>query len=133
MGNISIGELNMAMPPIDLSSMTERTKVMNMLRDGLIAHDTRIQNIRDDLNETRKDLDIIKEAAITGNPATGLISQAERIRNLESFTEGIKDTIRYWGRVIGGALLLNFIGFMAGIVIAVIRFLPVLEQLAKKP
>ncbi len=123
----------MTMPPIDLPNVTERTKVMNMLRDGLIAHDTRIQNIRDDLTETRKDVAILKEATIIGNPATGTLSYAERIRNLEAFTEGIKDTIRYWGRVIGGALLLNFIGFMTGVTIAVIRFLPILEQLAKKP
>lgn len=104
-----------------------------MLRDGIIAHDTRIQDIRNDVNENKKDIEIIKEATLNGNPTTGLISHSERIRELEKYADSIKDTIRYWGRVIGGALLLNFLGFMFGIIVAVLRFLPLLEALAKKP
>ena len=123
----------MAIPPINTPNMTDRTRVMNMLRDGLIAHDTRLQSLRDDHNELKKDVELIKEATIVGNSATGLLSHAERIRNLEAYIEGTKDTIKYWGRVIGGALLLNFIAFLAGIVVALIKFLPVLERLANQP
>lgn len=123
----------MAMPPIDTPSVTSTTKILNMLRDGIIAHDTRIQDIRNDVNENKKDIEIIKEATLNGNPTTGLISHSERIRELEKYADSIKDTIRYWGRVIGGALLLNFLGFMFGIIVAVLRFLPLLEALAKKP
>lgn len=123
----------MAIPPIDLPNLTDRTKVMTMLRDGLISHDTRLQNLRDDQNELRKDVEMLKEAALTGNPSTGLLSHSERIRDLEKYAESIKDTIRYWGRLIGGALLLNFLGFMAGIIIALIQFLPILTKLANKP
>lgn len=121
------------MPPIDLPNMTETTKVLTMMRDALISHDTRLQNIRDDLNEARTDVEILKTTTIAGNPATGLLSHSERLRVLENYAETIKETIKYWGRLIGGALLLNFLGFMAGVIIAVIRFLPILEKLANRP
>lgn len=117
------------MPPIDFPNMTDTQKVLTMLRDGLIAHDTRIQGIRDDMNEHQKDIDMLKTAVLTGDNS-GHLSHAERIRNLETYVEGVKDTIKYWGRFIGGALLLNFIGFSTGIIVAVIKFLPVLEKLA---
>ncbi len=122
----------MVIPPIDIN-MTDRTKVMNMLRDGLIAHDTRLQGLRDDINEQKKDIEFIKETTLIGNPSTGLLSHSERLRDLETYAESVKDTIRYWGRMIGGALLLNFLGFMTGVIIAVLRFLPILEKLASKP
>lgn len=128
-----VGENDMGIPPIDLPNMTDTTKVLTMLRDGLIAHDTRLQGLRDDINELNVDVKVIKEATLAGNPTTGLLSHAERIRILETYADGIKDTIRYWGRMVGGAMLLNFLGFMTGVIVAIIRFLPVLEALAKKP
>lgn len=119
-------------PPIDTPSMTSTTKVLTMLRDGLISHDTRLQNIRTDLNETRTKVDVLETKVLIGDGNKEL-SHAERIRNLEHFTDQIKDSLKYWGRFIGGALLLNFFGFLGGIVVALIKFLPVLEKLANKP
>lgn len=116
------------MPTFDLPNMTERTKAINMLRDAVIGHDTRLQGLRDDLNDTKADVKILKANVLTGEGTS--LSHAERIRNLETYVEGIKDTIKYWGRFIGGALLLNFLGFMTGIIVAIIKFLPVLEKLA---
>ena len=121
----------MAMPNFDLPNMTENTKVLTIMRDALISHDTRLQNIRDDLNETQADVEILKASVITGTGNN--LSLSERVRTLEAFAEGVKDTIKYWGRLIGGALLLNFIGFSTGIIIALIKFLPVLQKLAEKP
>lgn len=121
------------MPNIDLPNMTENTKVLTIMRDALISHDTRLQDLRNDTNEIKKDVDIIKETTLAGNPTTGLISHSERIRELEKYADTIKETIRYWGRLIGGALLLNFLGFMAGIIVAVLQFLPLLKALAEKP
>lgn len=39
--------------------------------------------------------------------------------------------IRYWTKFVFGALMLQTIAFLVGIVVAIIRFLPVLESLAK--
>jgi hypothetical protein len=124
------GDLNTMFPPIDIPSMTDSQKVMNMLRDGLIAHDTRLQNMRDDMSEQEKDITALKKIVIIGN---GELSHSERIRKLEGFVVKIEDGFKYWGRLIGGALLLNFLGFMTGIIVALIKFLPILEKLAANP
>lgn len=118
-------------PPIESPNMTDTIKTLNILRDGLISHDTRIQNMRDELNDIKKDVANLNEVVITGQ--VGELSHAERIRNLETYINGLRDTVKYWGRLIGGALLLNFLGFTTGILVAVIKFLPILEQLAKNP
>lgn len=119
------------MPPIDLPNLTDTAKVFTMMRDALISHDTRLQDIRNDLNDSKKDIDTLKEVVLIGNPTTGLLSHVEIIRNLETYINGLKENNKYWGRLIGGALVLNFLGFMTGVVIAVVRFLPLLEKLAK--
>lgn len=116
------------MPQIDLPNMTDTGKVLTMMRDALIGHDTRLQGLRDDLTETNEDVKLLKANVLTGEGTS--LSHAERIRNLEQYVEGVKDSIKYWGRFIGGALLLNFFGFITGIIIAVVKFLPVLERLA---
>lgn len=120
----------MAMPPIDLPNLTDTGKVLTMMRDAIIGHDTRLQKLRDDVSEQEKDIDMLKTAVLTGDNASGLLSHSERIRNLEKYAETVRDAIKYWGRFIGGALLLNFIGFMTGIIVALVRFLPLLEKLA---
>jgi hypothetical protein len=121
----------MAMPPIDIPNMTETTKVLTMMRDALIGHDTRLQNLRDDQSELKADVELLKSNVLTG--AGTSLSHAERIRNLETFAESVKDTIKYWGRLIGGALILNFLGFATGILVAILKFLPILERLASQP
>lgn len=120
------------MPQIDLPNLSNTQRVLNMLRDGLIGHDTRLQGLRDDVTEQQKDIDMLKTAVLTGDNS-GHLSHAERLRNLETYVDGVKDAIRYWGRLIGGALLLNFLGFSAGVLVAVVKFLPVLERLAAQP
>lgn len=113
------------MPPIDLPNMTDTQKILTMLRDGLISHDTRIQGIRDDVNDNKKDLDMLKATVLMGDTA-GHPSHAERIRNLETYVEGTKDAMKYWGRVIGG-MLLTLLGTVFW---AIVKLLPVLEKIA---
>jgi hypothetical protein len=62
---------------------------------------------------------------VTGN---GELSYSERLRNAEKFI----DEIKYWTRFVFGALILQTITFAAAVVIAVFRFLPILEKLAGK-
>lgn len=125
------GDVISTIPPIILANMTDTQKVINMLRDGLVSHDTRLQNMRDELNEHDGDIQVLRRTVITGDDNT--LSHAERLRKVEGFVEKLEESLRYWGRLIGGALLLNFIGFMIGIVVAIVRFLPLLEKLANQP
>lgn len=125
------GDVINTIPPINLPNMTDSQKVLNMLRDGLISHDTRLQNMRDEINEHDSEIQILRKIVITGDDNT--LSHSERIRKLEGFVEKLEDALKYWGRFIGGALLLNFLGFLAGIIVALVKFLPVLEKLANQP
>lgn len=50
----------------------------------------------------------------------------ERMRNEEMFTKNL----RYWGRFLGGAIVIQTLAFIGGIVVAYFRFLPVLERIA---
>jgi hypothetical protein len=119
------------LPPIEIPNMTDSQKILNILRDGLISHDTRLQNMRNDMNDQGTDIEVLKKVVLTGDG--GILSHAERIRKLEGFIDKLEESLKYWGRLIGGALLLNFLGFITGIIIALVRFLPILEALAKKP
>jgi hypothetical protein len=58
----------------------------------------------------------------------GQLPLVEQVRNNTVFIREIK----YWTKFVFGALILQTIAFLAGIVLALIRFLPVLESIAKK-
>lgn len=113
--------------PADLPGLTETQKTFDAMRNNLITVNTAV-NI---LQEISKEQDVrvrkLEEVVVTGN---GELALRERVRTLENFVDDIKDVMRYWGRLIGGALLLNFLGFTTGIIVALIKFLPVLERLA---
>lgn len=57
----------------------------------------------------------------------GELPLREQVRNNTQFIS----EIRYWTKFVFGALILQTVAFLAGIVIAIIRFLPILEKLAK--
>lgn len=118
----------MTLPTFDLSTMTDKTKWINMLRDAVITHDTRITKAELGVKEHEERLDKLETIVISGDGDKEL-SHAERIRNLETLANSVK----YWGRFVGGALVLNFIGFSVGILVAYFKFLPVLERLANTP
>ena len=117
----------MAMPQIDLPNMTDTGKVLNMMRDAIISHDTRLQGLRDDLGETQKDVEGLKQVVLTGYGTE--LPLKEVVRNHDGY---IKD-LKYWGRFVGGALIIQTITFFFGVIVALVRFLPILETLAKKP
>lgn len=66
------------------------------------------------------------EILITGN---GDVSLMERVRNIEKFV----GSFQYWSKFLIGALIIQTLAFLGGVVIALIRFLPVLERLAAQP
>ena len=119
----------MAIPPINTPNMTDRTRVMNMLRDGLISHDTRIQNVRDDLNEQAKKVNLLEEIVLLGTPQSGQISHAERIRNLEAYASATK----FWLRTVAIAIVLQTLTFGSAAIVYFVKLYPVLERLANTP
>ncbi len=77
------------------------------------------------LNDTQADVKELQKIVIFGN---GELPLREQVRNHETF---IKD-IKYWVRFVGGAIVLQTLAFAIGILVALIKFLPVLEQIAKE-
>lgn len=98
----------------DLSSSLTDSQKINL---NIISLNTRV-------NELQTDVNLLNKIVITGN---GDLPLREVVHNHENF---IKD-IRYWIRLVGGALLLQTLAFLTGVVVAVVKFLPILEKLAK--
>ena len=101
-------------------------EVLANLTDSQKTHIRILQNITSintAINDMQHDLNIHNKILVVGN---GELPLPERMRNAER-TLG---TINYWGRFVGGALIIQTIAFFAGIVLAVVRFLPLLERLA---
>jgi hypothetical protein len=86
---------------------------------NIITMNTAINDIQTDVR------DLIK-IVITGN---GELPLREQVRNNSVFISSIK----YWTRFVFGALIVQTIAFTAGILIAIVKFLPVLERLATQP
>lgn len=78
------------------------------------------------VTDLRNKSNIYEKILITGNPPNEL-PLPETVRNHENYIRDVK----YWGRFVGGALVLQTIAFGAAVVIAVVKFLPLLEKLAQ--
>lgn len=113
--------------PTDLPGLTETQKTFDAMRNNLISVNTSLNTLQEAAKEHEVRVKKLEEVVVVGN---GELALRERVRTLESFVDDIKDVMKYWGRLIGGALLLNFLGFSVGIIVALIKFLPVLEKLA---
>jgi hypothetical protein len=103
--------------------------ILASLNDSQKTHIRILQNITSintALNDMQHDVSVHNKLLITGN---GELPIPERLRNAERFIA----TTNYWGRFIGGALVVQTIAFFIGILIAIVRFLPVLERLAAQP
>lgn len=85
-----------------------------------------LTSINTALNDLQHDVGIHNKLLVTGN---GEPTIQERLRSIEGFINAVK----YWSRFIGGAIIVQTIAFFVGIVIAVVRFLPILEKLASQP
>lgn len=105
--------------PDFLANLTDSQKIHIKLMQNVTSLNTAVNDIRHDVGKHNALL-------ITGN---GELSMQERMRNIEKFIDGL----RGWGRVFGGALVVQALGFIVGIIIALVRFLPLLERLADSP
>lgn len=111
------------LPEIPIPNLTDSQKLYTKMIENLVSVNTAV-------NDLQSDVKTLNTVVIVGN---GELPIREVVRNHEKFIVDIKETMKYWGRFIGGALLLNFLGFTIGIILAVYKFLPVLEALSKGP
>lgn len=102
-----------------IANLTDSQKINIQILQNLTSLNTR-------MNRLGEDVAVHNKILVTGN---GVPSLQERMRNLEEFA----DSVKYWERFVGGAIILQTMAFMAGLTIAVVKFLPLLEQLAKNP
>lgn len=105
--------------PEAVANLTDTQKINVRIIQNITSLNTSVNDLRHDVGEHNKIL-------ITGN---GTPSLQERLRNLEAYM----DTLKYWGRFVGGAIIVQTITFSVAIVVALVRFLPLLEKLAKTP
>lgn len=103
--------------PENVGNLTDTQKVNIKIIQNITSLNTA-------LNDMRHDVSAHNRILITGN---GEPSLQERLRSLEQFV----DSMRYWGRFISGAIVLQTLALFIGILIAIIRFLPILEKLAQ--
>jgi hypothetical protein len=102
--------------PEQIANLTDSQKLNIQIVQSLNSMNTAI-------NDVRHDVSVHDKLLISGN---GVPSMQERLRDIEKYIEGIK----FWSRFIGGAIVLQTLAFFIGIIIAMIRFLPVLEKIA---
>lgn len=100
-------------------NLTDSQKIFSSIIDNQIALNTTVERIQEDLSRHQKIL-------VDGN---GELPLVEIVRNHTAFIEGM----RYWMRFLGGALIVQTLAFATSVVIAVVKFLPVLERIASQP
>lgn len=113
--------------PIDLPNLTDTQKSFDAMRNNLITVNTTVNSLQEDVRDSSKRITKLEEVVITGT--IGEIPLKEQVRNHDGY---IKD-LKYWARFIGGALIIQTIAFFFGVLVALVRFLPLLEALAQKP
>jgi hypothetical protein len=77
------------------------------------------------VNDLQSDVRELNKVVLLGN---GELPLRETVRNHEKFLGEFK----YWVRFVLGLVIAQFIAFTTASVIAYVKFLPVLEQLASK-
>ncbi len=104
----------MSISEINEKDLTTEQKIMI----NLTSVNTAVNTLQETVGKHHKLL-------VEGN---GDIPLLEKVRNMEAFVK----EFRYWSRFVFGAIILQTLAFAAGIIIALIRFLPLLEGLAHK-
>lgn len=102
---------------IEFPNMTDSQKLFASIMQNQITLNTAVNELQEHDAKYRKLL-------IEGN---GELPLVEKVRNVEAFVK----EFRYWTKFIFGALILQTITFAVGVIIAVVRFLPVLQKLAQ--
>lgn len=107
------------LPPEVLANLTDTQKINIKIIQNLTSLNTA-------MNDLRHDVQVHDKMLITGN---GTPSLQERLRALENYI----DFLKYWGRLIGGAIVVQTVAFFVAIIVAVVRFLPLLERISSQP
>jgi len=115
------------LPPIDIPNMTDSQKVLNMMRDAIIAHDTRLQTIRNDVNDNTASIKTLAEIVITGSAS--LPSHTEQLRTHQRFI----DTVLRLAWIFVGAIVVQITAFAVMAIWVVARLYPILDQIANTP
>lgn len=114
----------------DMQDIDELTPdVLANLTDSQKVHIKILQNqasISTVMNDITSAMNMYNKLIITGED--GKPSMQDRMRRVEEFI----DNWKYWVRLIGGALIIQTITFFFATIIALIRFLPLLEKLSNQ-
>ena len=113
------GDIVMQNPLLNdvVKNMTDSQKINVEILSNLTSINTVINDIQHQQTEHHKLL-------VEGN---GQPSLQERIRSLEAFVSGV----RYWSRLVAGAIVLQAITFSLAAIIYFIKLAPILEKLSK--
>lgn len=112
-------------PISDFRNLDETNRSL-LVWQGLMDTWNKLEETIEHQKNIEADTRVHDKLLLTGNGEPSLM---ERVRRLEEF----ENKFEYWAKLIGGALLLNFIAFFVGTMVAIIRFLPVLERIANQP
>ncbi len=104
------------MPEMQIPNLTETQKVFAAVMENQITINTAINTLQEIQAKHHTIL-------LDGN---GEIPLVETVRIHAAFIENI----RYWSRFVFGAIIIQTITFGAAVIIAIVRFLPLLEKLA---
>lgn len=102
------------MPELEQPSLTDSQKI-NL---NVITLNTALNDVQSDVRE-------LNRVVLLGN---GELPLRELVRNHDVFIIGIKE----WTRFVFGALIVQTLAFIVGLIVAIVRFLPLLEQLANQ-
>jgi hypothetical protein len=78
------------------------------------------------LNQVQADTARLEKVVLIGN---GELPLVEKVRNHETFI----NNFNYWGKIVAGILVAQFIALVGAGIWTFIRVLPVLEKLANQP
>jgi hypothetical protein len=117
--------LNEITPEV-IASLTDTQRTNLRMVQSISNINTTITNINTSLQEIKAEVHTHEKILITGN---GIPSLQERLRIIEKFVENFN----YWLKFVGGAIVLQTLAFFVGVIIALVRFLPLLEKLANNP
>ena len=115
---------NSPIPLQDFKNMDETTKAL-IIWQGLSDTWIRLNETIEQQKEIEADTKVHNRLLITGN---GEPSIMERLRNVEKYI----DNQKYWTKFLIGTLIVQTLAFFFGVVVAIVQFLPVLQQIATK-
>ena len=113
------------MPTFEVPNLTDTQKTFNAMQTNLLSVNTAVNTLQENEKERDRKVEKLNEVLLLGNGEPPI---REVVRNHAAFITEIK----YWMRYLIGLVIVQFVSFSVASVVAYIKFLPVLEQLAKK-